>query len=62
MQHQIEKLGHTIDEACHAIGIGRTKIYEEIAQKRLRVVKIGRRSIIVNLKEYIGELEAAAGQ
>jgi hypothetical protein len=38
MNYPIEKLGHTINEACHAIGIRRTKLYEEIKAGRLKLV------------------------
>lgn len=61
MQHHIEKLGHTVEEACHAIGIRRTKAYDEIKAGRLKVIKVGRRSIIVNVREYIAEKMREAG-
>ena len=32
---------------CHAYQIGRTRIYEEIAAGRLRVRKVGRRTLIL---------------
>lgn len=40
------KLAFTILEACHAIGIGRSKLYELIAQGRLETRKIGSRTLI----------------
>lgn len=61
MQYPIEKLGHTIDETCHAIGIRRTKIYSEIKAGRLKVVKVGRRSLVVNVREYMAEKMREAG-
>ena len=40
------KLAFTIAEACHAVGLGRSKIYELIGQGRLETRKIGSRTII----------------
>lgn len=40
------KLAFTISEASHAIGIGRSKLYELIAQGRLETRKIGSRTLI----------------
>ena len=47
------KLAFTIPEACHAIGIGRSKLYELIAQGRVETRKIGKRTLIPK-----GSLEA----
>jgi excisionase family DNA binding protein len=35
-----------IDEFCRIYGIGRTTAYYEIAARRLRAVKVGRRTLI----------------
>ena len=35
-----------INDACHAIGLGRTKIYALIQSGRLKVVRIGGRTLI----------------
>jgi excisionase family DNA binding protein len=40
------KAGFTIPEACTRYGISRTRLYEEIRSGRLRLTKIGRRSVI----------------
>ena len=40
------KLAFTISEACHAIGIGRSKLYELIGQGRVETRKIGKRTLI----------------
>jgi excisionase family DNA binding protein len=40
------KLAFTIAEACHAVGIGRSKLYELISQGRVETRKIGSRTII----------------
>lgn len=36
----------SINNAARAIGIGRTKLYELIADGQLEVVKIGRRTLV----------------
>lgn len=40
------KLAFTIAEACHAVGLGRSKIYELIGQGQLETRKIGSRTLI----------------
>jgi hypothetical protein len=40
------KLAYTVPEFQQATGLGRTRIYEEIKLGRLRLTKVGRRSII----------------
>ena len=42
----MEPLTITVNDACKALGLGRTKIYELIGKGRLRTVKIGRRTLI----------------
>ena len=42
----MEPLTVTICDAKHALGIGTTKLYELIAQDRIRVVKLGRRTLV----------------
>jgi excisionase family DNA binding protein len=41
------RLSCTIDEACQATGIGRTKLYEEIGAGRIETANVGRRRLIV---------------
>jgi excisionase family DNA binding protein len=40
------KLAFTIAEACHAVGISRSKLYELIGEGRVEARKIGSRTII----------------
>lgn len=40
------KLAFTIPEACYAVGLGRTKLYELIRQGRVITRKIGKRTLI----------------
>jgi excisionase family DNA binding protein len=44
----------SIDQAAHAMGIGRTALYSEIAARRIRSVKVGRRRLIPS--SAIGEV------
>lgn len=40
------KLAYSIKEACRASSLGRTTLYAHIAANRLRVVRIGGRTVI----------------
>jgi excisionase family DNA binding protein len=42
----IERQGLRIEEAAHALGCGRTTVFKLIREGRLRVVKLGTRTII----------------
>jgi hypothetical protein len=42
-----ERLSCTIQEACAATGLGRTKMYEEIGAGRVQTRKFGARTLIV---------------
>lgn len=35
-----------IEDFCRAVGIGRSQAYEEIKEGRLRIAKVGRRTIV----------------
>jgi excisionase family DNA binding protein len=39
-------LAVTVNEACRITGLGRTTLYELVADGRLPLVKVGRRSVI----------------
>lgn len=41
-----EPLAYSIREACHISSLGRTRLYQLIAEGRLEVRKIGRRTLI----------------
>lgn len=61
MQHfDSPKLAYTIAEACHAVGIGRTKLYELIGEGRVETRKIGARTVIPaeSLRALISSAEA----
>jgi len=42
----VSKVALSIPEFCAAVGIGRSRAYEEIKAGRLRVLKCGRRTLI----------------
>ena len=44
----ISRINWRIDEFCHAHGVGRSFVYEEIKRGELRVIKAGRRTLIPN--------------
>lgn len=52
----------SIEEARARIGIGRSKIYEELGAGRLSAVKVGKRTFIRedDLQSYVASLPAAA--
>jgi len=52
----IERQGLRIEEAAHALGCGRTTVFKLIREGRLRVVKLGTRTVIPR-----GEIERILG-
>ena len=46
LKNETPKLAFTIAEACHAVGISRSKLYELIGDGRVEARKIGSRTII----------------
>jgi excisionase family DNA binding protein len=42
-----QRLACTINEACRAIGLGRTKLYELISEGRVETTMIGRRRLVL---------------
>ena len=41
-----DKLAYSVAEACSVLGLGRTRLYEEIKSGRIPVKKIGKRTLI----------------
>jgi|GEM_PF-2887600 len=55
----MENLAYTVDEACRAARIGRTRLYEEIGAGRLVVSRVGRKTLIPahRLREWLDSCE-----
>jgi excisionase family DNA binding protein len=45
-EHHPPKLAYSIKEACLVSSLGRTTIYNHIAENRLRAVRVGGRTLI----------------
>jgi hypothetical protein len=62
LRASIPKFCLSIAETCYATGFGRTPIYDLIAQKKLRAVKAGGRTLPLadGLQEYLNSLEEVA--
>ena len=47
----------SVDEAAGMLGIGRSRLYDEIAAARVRSVKVGRRRLVPSgaIAEYIAD-------
>ena len=58
------KFSYTINEATAAIGIGRTKLYREIADGKITPRKLGQRTIILaaDLEDYVKSLPTACAE
>jgi excisionase family DNA binding protein len=54
----------SLHDFCERYGVGRTKAYEEIKQRRLKARKIGRRTIIAeeDAEEWLSNLPALHGE
>lgn len=57
----IPQLAFTIRQACKAAGIGRTRLFQEIAAGRLRAHKSGTRTLVLvqDLNDYLENLPLA---
>ncbi len=42
----VERIAYTIQEACEALRIGRTKLYELIGQRKIKAVALGGKTLI----------------
>ena len=41
-----DRITAPVDDTCRATGLGRTKIYELVKERKLKLVHIGRKSLI----------------
>jgi excisionase family DNA binding protein len=55
-----EKIAYRIEEAVHVSGLGRTTIYDQIKNRRLRAIKVAGRRLI--LREDLEAFLKAAAQ
>ncbi|MCJ2117233.1 helix-turn-helix domain-containing protein [Methylobacterium sp. J-001] len=57
-----EKLAYSVNEVCHSLSLSRTTVYELIAKKQLRSIKIGVKTLIPadSLRGYLASLEQEA--
>ena len=57
-----EKLAYTVPEALYATGLGRTTLDALIAERKLRIIKVGSRTLIPadSLRDYLASLEQEA--
>ena len=63
MSTKVEPLADTVRNTCTRLGIGRTRLYEEIAANRLEARKVGRRTLILRASQdsWIADLPVAGG-
>lgn len=59
----LPRLAYPIDDFAEALGIGRSKVYEEIRDGRLRAKKLGNRTLItaIDAHAYLDALPDMAG-
>lgn len=59
----LPKLAYSIAEFCELVGLGRTGAFKEIRERRLRAVKVGRRTLIpvAEVKAWLDSLALAHG-
>ena len=50
---ELQPEGLSIPDACRVAGLGRTKIYEAIADRSLKARKLGRRTIILRADLHV---------
>lgn len=46
VQNHPQKLAYSIEAFCELVGLGRSKVFEELKSGRLGKVKVGRRTLI----------------
>jgi excisionase family DNA binding protein len=54
----VERLAYTVMEACAALRVGRTKLYELLADKKLKAVALDGRTLILRdeIERFLTEL------
>jgi len=46
MPQQSAPVADTVDDFCSSLNIGRTTLYKLVREKRIKLVKLGRRSLV----------------
>ena len=41
-----DRISENVNEFCAAVGIGRTRFYKDVAAGNIRIVKIGRKTLV----------------
>jgi excisionase family DNA binding protein len=61
ISQEFQREGLSVLEACRVAGIGRTKIYEAIAEGSLKARKYGKRTLILrdDLRQFLSRLPVA---
>jgi hypothetical protein len=61
-QNSLPKLAYSVPEFLKATGLGRGRFYNEVNTGRLRLTKVGRRSLVLadDARAWIDALAAAA--
>lgn len=61
---KVEPVADTVRDTCTRLGIGRTRLYEEIAANRLDARKVGRRTLILRASQdcWLAALPPAASR
>jgi excisionase family DNA binding protein len=51
----IERLAYTIEEACEATSLGRSKMLQLVYDGKVRSIKVGRRRLIIaeSLRDFV---------
>jgi excisionase family DNA binding protein len=54
----VERIAYTPAEACEALRVGRTKLYELIAARKLKAVALGGKTLIARaeIERFLSEL------
>ena len=57
-----QQLAYTVDQACEALAMNRSRIYKAIADGSIKTFKTGRRRMVSAkaLEEYVAKLEREA--
>lgn len=54
----VERIAYTIAEACEALRVGRTKLYELLGNKQLKAVALGGKTLIprTEIEQFLNAL------